>query len=57
MLKAMQKDVNYRTKDFHENFDVENATEEQLQNIQTIGEDQAEVGRLTEKVTQRARKQ
>lgn len=57
VLKAMQQDVNQRTKEINENFELETATEEQLQNIHTIGEDQAEVSRLTKKVTQRARKQ
>ena len=55
VLKAMQLDINERTQDMHDTFDADNATEQELQMIKMIGEDQAQVRNLTEKVTQRAR--
>ena len=56
VLKGMQQDINQRTREWNESFNVDQATEEQLQRVQTIGEDQEEVRRLTERVTQRVRK-
>ncbi|MGB2985935.1 MAG: DUF4175 family protein [Phycisphaerae bacterium] len=53
VLKAMQVDIHERTKGLHESFDIDRATEQQLRDIEMVGEDQAEVRRLTEMVTQR----
>ncbi|UCC32630.1 MAG: hypothetical protein JSU86_10170 [Phycisphaerales bacterium] len=53
MLKAMQVDINERTGSLHESLDIDNATEEQLRELRMLGEDQAEVRRLTEMVTER----
>lgn len=55
VLKAMQMDVNRRTRALHDAFDPDDATEQQLRELQMVGEDQAEVQRLTQRVTQRAR--
>lgn len=55
VLKAMQVDINERTRALGLQFDVDAATETQLRKLTVIGEDQAEVRRLTELVTGRAR--
>jgi len=55
VLKAMQVDINGRTEGIHEALDIDNATEQQLRELTMLGEDQAEVRRLTEMVTKRAR--
>ncbi|MEK7730738.1 MAG: hypothetical protein AAB363_02665, partial [Planctomycetota bacterium] len=55
VLKAMQVDINERTRVLGLQFDVDAATETQLRQLTVIGEDQAEVRRLTELVTGRAR--
>ncbi|UCE60291.1 MAG: hypothetical protein JSU63_00790 [Phycisphaerales bacterium] len=55
VLKAMQVDVNQRTTELHESMDLENATENQLRALKMVGEDQAQVRRLTDMVTKRAR--
>jgi hypothetical protein len=54
VLKAMQADINERTKTLNQSFDAESAMEEQLRGIRMLGEDQAEVRRLTELVVERA---
>ncbi len=53
VLKAMQVDINERTRALGLQFDVDAATEAQLRKLTVIGEDQAEVRRLTELVTGR----
>lgn len=55
VLRAMQQDVNERTGTLHQSLDVENANEGQLRELKAVGEDQAQVRRLTELVTARAR--
>jgi len=54
VLKAMQVDINERTRVLGLQFDVDTASETQLRQLTAIGEDQAEVRRLTELVTGRA---
>jgi len=54
VLKAMQLDINRRTKAFREGYDPTDATEDQLRELLVIGEDQAEVARLTRRVTEQA---
>ena len=54
VLKGMQVDINERTRSLDEAFDPQSATETQLRQLSVIGEDQAEVRRLTELVTSRA---
>ena len=54
VLKAMQVDINERTRAFDQAFDPQSVTETQLRQLSVIGEDQAEVRRLTELVTSRA---
>lgn len=54
VLKAMQVDISERTRILGLQFDGEAATEAQLRQLTMIGEDQAEVRRLTELVTGRA---
>jgi len=54
VLKGMQVDINERTRSLDEAFDPQSATETQLRRLTVIGEDQAEVRRLTELVTSRA---
>ena len=53
VLRAMQRDINSRTKSLAQTFDEKNATEEQLREIRLLGEDQAEVSRLTDRVTKK----
>ncbi|UCF34514.1 MAG: hypothetical protein JSV78_04270 [Phycisphaerales bacterium] len=55
VLKAMQADITERTRSLGETVELKEATEEQLRELKTLGEDQAQVRRLTEMVTQRAR--
>ena len=55
VLKAMQADINDRTLKMHDFLDPDQATEEQLRELTMLGEDQAEVRRLTEMVTRRER--
>lgn len=52
VLKAMQADINVRTQELYESVDMERATEEQLRELKMLGEDQAEVHRLTEMVAE-----
>jgi hypothetical protein len=54
VLRGMQVDINERTRSLDEAFDPQAATETQLRQLSVIGEDQAEVRRLTELVTSRA---
>ena len=54
VLKAMQADINQRTRELPQTIGAENVTEGQLRELKTIGEDQSEVRRLTERVTQSA---
>ncbi len=54
VLKAMQVDINERTRVLGLQFNVDAATEAQLRELTVIGEDQSEVRRLTELVTNRA---
>lgn len=55
VLKTMQVDVNDRTKRLGGSVEIAEATEEQLRELRVLGEDQAEVRRLTEMVTNRSR--
>ncbi len=55
VLKAMQVDINDRTQKLSTEFDPSEATEAQLRKLTIIGEDQTEVRRLAELVTERAR--
>ena len=55
VLKAMQTDINQRTKRIGADVDPDTAEEQQLRELQMIGEDQAEVRRLAALVTRRAR--
>ncbi len=54
VLKAMQVDINERTRVLGVDFDADAASETQLRQLSVIGEDQAEVRRLTELVSGRA---
>ncbi len=56
VLKAMQVDLSERTTALHESLDPERASESQLGELKVLGEDQAEVRRLTEMVTERVRR-
>ena len=55
VLRAMQLDINARTKAFDPPADPMDATESDLRHLTLIGDDQAEVRRLAELVTNRAR--
>jgi hypothetical protein len=55
VLRAMQNDVNSRTAKLHGTSDRQNPGEAELRELRMLGEDQAEVKRLTEKLTKRAR--
>ncbi len=56
VLKAMQRDVNERTQSLNESIDIDRVDEAALRRLQAVGEDQVEVRRLSELVTQRARR-
>ena len=51
----MQIDINERTSELHNVLNVDDATEQQLRRLRMLGEDQAEVRRLTEMVTEQVR--
>ncbi len=55
VLRAMQAQINQRTREVAAQFDPRQATERQLRQLRELAEDQIEVRRLTEMVTQRAR--
>lgn len=55
VLKAIQVDINHRTKAFDERVDLERPTESDLQSLQQLGRDQKEVLRLTDLLTKQAR--
>ena len=55
VLKTMQRDIHERSRQLHQSFDIERATEQQLRELTMLGEDQREVRRLTELVTNQAR--
>jgi len=55
VLRAMQAQINERTRGLAAKFDPQQATERQLRQLRELAEDQIEVQRLTEKVTERAR--
>jgi hypothetical protein len=55
VLKALQLDVNDRTKTLSDTVDPGDPTEVELENLKMLGEDQAEVRRLSDLVTRRAR--
>ena len=55
VLKSMQLDINQRTAEFAETFNADTAREDELRRLTVIAEDQAEVRRLTELVTKKAR--
>ncbi len=54
VLKAMQIDINERTRILDSAFRADSATESQLRALAILGEDQTEVRRLTELVTEKA---
>lgn len=55
VLKAMQNDINERTATLYTRFDARNPMEKDLRLLTMIGEDQSEVRRLAELVTNRAK--
>ena len=55
VLKTMQRDIHDRSRHLYQSFDIERATEQQLRELTMLGEDQREVRRLTELVTNQAR--
>ena len=55
VLKAMQAEINRRTAGLYQTVDVDVAPEEQLRELEFVGEDQAQVRHLTELVTENAR--
>ena len=55
VLKTMQRDIHDRSRQLYQSFDIERATEQQLRELTMLGEDQREVRRLTELVTNQAR--
>ena len=56
VLKAMQKEISQRTRRFDQSINMQDVDEGQLRELKMLGEDQAEVGRLTELVTREARR-
>ncbi len=54
VLKALQTDINDRTQELQQSFDIDEATEQQLRELRVLGEDQAELRRLAERVTEQA---
>lgn len=54
VLKAMQVDINRQTGEMHESLDMSRVSETELGRLKMLGEDQAEVRRLTELVTRQA---
>lgn len=54
VLKAMQTDINNRTRELQQSFEIDEATEQHLRELRMIGEDQSELRRLTERVTRQA---
>ena len=54
VLKALQTDINDRTQGLQQSFDIDEATEQQLRELRILGEDQAELRRLAERVTEQA---
>ncbi len=54
VLKAMQADINERTRTLNADFDPQSADEKSLRRLTVLGDDQNEVRRLTELVTERA---
>lgn len=54
VLKALQTDINNRTQELQQSFDIDEATEQQLRELRILGEDQAELRRLAERVTEQA---
>lgn len=55
VLKAMQLDINQRTRDLNTELADVQPTEAQLRQLRTLGEDQADLRRLTEKLVEEAR--
>lgn len=55
VLKAMQLDLNQRTREFAQGYEPQEATEAQLRQLRELSEDQAQIRRLTERLTERAR--
>lgn len=55
VLKTLQVDINDRTRALAKTFDADRPTESHLRRLKSVGEDQTEVRRLSEMVTQRAR--
>jgi hypothetical protein len=56
VLRAMQADINERTTGLDKVIDPRDATEAQLRELRMLGEDQAEVRRLADLVTQQAQR-
>lgn len=55
VLKTLQLDINNRTQGLSESIDMDQPSEADLRQLKAVGEDQTEVKRLSELVTQRAR--
>lgn len=56
VLKTMQNDINTRTAAVYARFDTTHPTEDALREIRVLGEDQAQVRKLAQMVTDRARR-
>jgi hypothetical protein len=54
LLKSMQARINKRTKELSAGLGTTELTEEQLRMLKTVGEDQGQVQRLTEMITERS---
>ena len=55
VIKTMQQDINERTRTLHQSLGTDAPGEELLRELKIVGEDQAEVSRLTDMLTRRAR--
>ncbi|HEY3244357.1 MAG TPA: DUF4175 family protein [Phycisphaerae bacterium] len=56
VLRTLQADINARTAQLGADFNADAASEDQLKQLQALGEEQHQVRELTETVTQKARK-
>ncbi len=56
VLKTMQDDINARTASMYTRFDAQNPTEHSLRELTMLGEDQNQVQKLAQMVTDRARR-
>jgi hypothetical protein len=56
ILKTMQDDINTRTAALYTRFDAQNPTEHSLRELTVLGEDQTQVQKLAQMVSDRARR-